>query len=212
MICNYYKLNTGKSYPHNNENTTANYPLNANCKFPRLNGSWQEKSKFIITIWQLNWLGWGARQKPICPDRLRRKNLLSRFFDRSPDFRAFFDFFRPCNFERMTHPPCVHLRSEHTWFRLGPQPGLNDEKSNWLTKSEQLLALLSEIWRDKLQNSICQKGGSQKNMTDYYWFYGSFYLIKYEFRKLYLRPSDAERVTPLLNKINTFCAEICERS
>ena len=50
---------------------------------------------------------------------------------------AFFDVSRPCNFERTTPPPppppplvpsspppsCVHLRSGHTCFRLGPQPG-----------------------------------------------------------------------------------------
>ena len=40
------------------------------------------------------------------------------------DFRAFFDVFRLCNFERTTPPSCVHLRSGHTCFRLGPQPGL----------------------------------------------------------------------------------------
>ena len=46
------------------------------------------------------------------------------------DFRAFFDVSRLCNFERTTPPSCVHLRSGHTCFRLGSQPGLLSEKQN----------------------------------------------------------------------------------
>ena len=60
-------------------------------------------------------------------------------FVRSPDivrscsdFRAFFDVSRLCNFERTTPPSCVHLRSGHTCFRLGPQPGLQWKDANFL--------------------------------------------------------------------------------
>ena len=77
-----------------------------------------------------------------CPD-FRAFDRLScvhvQTFVRScPDFRAFdrlscvhvqtfvrfFDVSRLCNFECTTPPSCVHLRSGHTCFRLGPQPGM----------------------------------------------------------------------------------------
>ena len=50
------------------------------------------------------------------------------------DFRAFFDVSRLCNFERTTPPSCVHLRSGHTCFRLGPQPGKEDKTYTVLLK------------------------------------------------------------------------------
>ena len=55
---------------------------------------------------------------------MSRLSCVRQFFVRScSDFRAFFDVSRLCNFERTTPPSCVHLRSGHTCFRLGPQPG-----------------------------------------------------------------------------------------
>ena len=55
---------------------------------------------------------------------MSRLSCVRQTFVRScSDFRAFFDVSRLCNFERTTPPSCVHLRSGHTCFRLGPQPG-----------------------------------------------------------------------------------------
>ena len=56
---------------------------------------------------------------------MSRLSCVRQTFVRScSDFRAFFDVSRLCNFERTTPPSCVHLRSGHTCFRLGPQPGI----------------------------------------------------------------------------------------
>ena len=55
---------------------------------------------------------------------LSRLSCVRQTFVRScSDFRAFFDVSRLCNFERTTPSSCVHLRSGHSCFRLGPQPG-----------------------------------------------------------------------------------------
>ena len=56
---------------------------------------------------------------------MSRLSCVRQTFVRScSDFRAFFDVSRLCNFERTTPPSCVHLRSGHSCFRLGPQPGI----------------------------------------------------------------------------------------
>ena len=78
-------------------------------------------SSSMTSIWQ-NWL------KPILPNLLYSSDFVRSF----PDFCAFmlrflcvFRCFQTMSFERMMSPSRVHLRSEHNWFRLGPQPGNN---------------------------------------------------------------------------------------
>ena len=55
---------------------------------------------------------------------MSRLSCVHQTFVRScSDFRAFFNVSRLCNCERTTPLSCVHLRSGHTCFRLGPQTG-----------------------------------------------------------------------------------------
>ena len=61
---------------------------------------------------------------------MSRLSCVRQTFVRScSDFFSFFDVSRLCNFERTTPPSCVHLRSGHTCFRLGLQPGKNSHAS-----------------------------------------------------------------------------------